>query len=118
MADGNLDEDELTIFPVMILHESGNTLLKKINEAEKLYGRFTMAKYSVGAQWSKLQLLDEEPISDQNMFDTDPELLERLLQAHDPASKSGTGSPERFQYLKTIFPSLEWRVIKDNDGEL
>ena len=109
MADGDMNEDELTIFPVMILHESGEILLERINRVENLYGRLSMANYSVGAQWSRLELLREELVGarGREIFETtNKDTIARLLDAHDPSGQSGTGSPERLQYLKKILPSL------------
>ena len=109
MADGDMDEDKLTIFPMMILHESGEILLERLSQVEKLHGRVTMANYSVGAQWSSLELLKEDALRarGKEMFEiSDPDSISRLLDAHDPSGQSGTGSPERLQYLRKMFPSL------------
>jgi len=109
MADGDVDEDKLTIFPMMILHESGEILLERMSQVEKLYGRVTMANFSVGTQWASLELLKEDALRarGKEMFETsDPNSISRLLDAHDPSGQSGTGSPERLRYLKKMFPSL------------
>lgn len=117
MSDGYLDEDEITIFPIMITYESGEQLIDILSEGSKVYAKISMSPFSIGPLWSNLEDVSHEPAESWGTTsEKRKETFDRLLRSHDPSVLNGTGSVERLAYVTRIFESLP--PIPIHNGEL
>lgn len=107
MADGGLDEDTVTIYPIMTTYESGEELIAAATDRTNPHCRFSTSNFGVGVMWGSIERATNLPVSGWGeTLEARLEIYKSLKALHDPASEGKTGSRERMAIVDKMFQSL------------
>ena len=107
MADGDLEEDAVTIYPLMTTFESGEELIAATSGRANVHCRFSLSDFGVGVMWGGIERVKNLPASDWGKtLESRLKVYNSLKALHDPASADKTGSEERMTIIDRIFQAL------------